>query len=165
MNREELELIATRRREMRAAAECRFTVCGGLGCESVGSEAVLERIRARLQEQGLADKSEVHLTCCRGLCQRGPIVEVEWGDPAARSRHLYLDVNEAAADRIALAHATTGHPPADLPSHAGEPFFTRQTRIVLASAGEIDPDDIESCIAAAPTPPWRRPSPSSSRRT
>ncbi len=148
MSNESLEEIAERRRAARAAMKCRASVCSGLGCESVGGGVVLEKIRARMRLQGMAETSEVHLTGCRGLCQRGPIVELEWGPAEAKERHLYLDVDEALADRIALAHAETGKPPADLPSHAGDPFFTKQTRIVLANAGEIDPEDIESCIAA-----------------
>jgi bidirectional [NiFe] hydrogenase diaphorase subunit len=148
MNAESLEQIAQRRQAARDGMKCRVSVCSGLGCESVGGESVLEKIRARMRLQGLADQSEVHLTGCRGLCQRGPIVEVEWGAAAQKQRHLYLDVDEATADRIALSHAATGKAPDDLPSHADNPFFTKQTKIVLANAGEIDPEDIESCIAA-----------------
>lgn len=147
-NVESLEEIALRRNAARAGMKCRISVCSGLGCESVGGGAVLEKIRARMRLQGLADTSEVHLTGCRGLCQHGPIVEAEWGPEGAKQRHLYLDVDEQKADRIALSHADTGKPAADLPDHSGDPFFTRQTKIVLANAGVIDPEDIESCIAA-----------------
>jgi bidirectional [NiFe] hydrogenase diaphorase subunit len=148
MNGEVLEQIAAKRAAAREGQRCRVSVCSGLGCESVGGKAVLERIRGRMKAEGLGEASEVYPTCCRGLCQRGPIVEVEWADAGERRRHLYLDVNEETADRIAVAHAREGKPPADLPSHAGDPFFTRQTKIVLANAGAIDPEDIESCIAA-----------------
>jgi len=143
-----LEEIAQRRNAARAERKCRVSVCSGLGCESVGAGAVLEKVRARMRLQGLAEESEVHLTGCRGLCQRGPIVEVEWGPAEAKERRLYLDVDEACADQLALEMATSGAPPASLRDHGGEPFFTRQTKIVLANAGVIDPEDIESCIAA-----------------
>jgi len=145
---ESLEQIAERRLEARQALRCRVSVCSGLGCESVGGQAVLEKIRARMKEEGLAEASEVYPTCCRGLCQHGPIVEVQWKEGGQPRRHLYLDVDEEQAERIALAHAREGKPAAGLASHADDPFFTRQTRIVLANAGEIDPEDIESCIAA-----------------
>jgi bidirectional [NiFe] hydrogenase diaphorase subunit len=145
---ETLEQIAERRQEARLALKCRVSVCSGLGCESVGGQAVLEKIRARMKEEGLGEASEVYPTCCRGLCQRGPIVEVQWTEDGKPRRHLYLDVDEAKAERIAQSHARDGKPAADLPSHADDPFFTKQTKIVLANAGEIDPEDIESCIAA-----------------
>jgi bidirectional [NiFe] hydrogenase diaphorase subunit len=148
VNREELEQLAARRRAQRAVRRCRLAVCGGLGCESVGAGEALERIRARVRLAGAGTETEVHLTGCRGLCQRGPIVEAEWGHPGARRRHLYLDVDGEAAERIALAHAVAGEPPVDRPDYSGDPFFARQRRIVLANAGEIDPEEIESCIAA-----------------
>jgi len=148
MTGESLEQIAARRQAAREAQRCRISVCSGLGCESVGGEAVLSRIRERMEAEGLAGATEVYPTGCRGLCQRGPIVEVEWKEGGAARNHLYLDVDAERADRIALAHAREGGPPADLPSHAGDPFFTRQTKIVLANAGAIDPEEIESCIAA-----------------
>ena len=132
---ETLEQIAERRQESRQALKCRVSVCSGLGCESVGGQAVLEKIRARMKEEGLGEASEVYPTCCRGLCQRGPIVEVQWQEGGEERRHLYLDVDEARADRIAAAHAREGGPAEGLPSHAGDPFFTRQTRVVLANAG------------------------------
>jgi len=144
---ESLEQIAERRQAARKALRCRISVCSGLGCESVGGEAVLRKIRERMKEEGVAEQSEVYPTCCRGLCQRGPIVEVEWIEREERRRHLYLDVDAEKADRIARSHAREGRPPADLPSHAEDPFFTKQTRIVLANAGQVDPEDIESCIA------------------
>ncbi|BDG05771.1 NADH-ubiquinone oxidoreductase-F iron-sulfur binding region domain-containing protein [Anaeromyxobacter oryzae] len=147
MSREELQHIAERRRAARAARRCRITVCGGLGCESVAGAAVLERLRATVRDAGKAEEIEVHLTGCRGLCEAGPIVEVELGDAARRERRLYLRVDEAAAERIARAHAED-RPVEDLRSHHDDPFFTRQTPVVLAHAGEIDPEDIETCIAA-----------------
>jgi bidirectional [NiFe] hydrogenase diaphorase subunit len=147
MSTDSLEQVAERRLSAREGMKCRISVCSGLGCESVGAEGVLERIRGHMKAEGLSGTTEVYPTCCRGLCQHGPIVEVEWKEDGERRRHLYLDVDGEKADRIALSHAREGKPPADLPSHSDDPFFTRQTRIVLANAGEINPEDIESCIA------------------
>ncbi len=148
MTGDSLEQIAARRQAARETQRCRISVCSGLGCESVGGDAVLATLRERMKAEGLAEATEVYPTGCRGLCQRGPIVEVAWNQGGVARSHLYLDVDAEKADRIARAHAREGGPPADLPSHAGDPFFTRQTRIVLANAGAIDPEDIESCIAA-----------------
>ena len=147
MSAETLDQVAERRRSAREGMKCRISVCSGLGCESVGAEGVLARIREHMKAEGLLGSSEVYPTCCRGLCQRGPIVEAEWTLDGQKHRHLYLDVNAEKADRIALSHAREGRPPSELPNHSQDPFFTKQTRIVLANAGEIDPEDIESCIA------------------
>lgn len=148
MNREELELVAERRAAQRKARRCRISVCGGLGCESVGADALLRRIREQVKATGHESACEVHVTGCRGLCEAGPIIEVESGPPNARERSLYLRVDGAAADRIVRAHVVEGRAPEGMPSHGDDPFFQKQTKLVLANAGEIDPEEIESCIAA-----------------
>jgi bidirectional [NiFe] hydrogenase diaphorase subunit len=148
MNREELEALAERRREERRKKRCRVSVCCGSGCQSVQAEQVLERIRARVKEAGLAGEADVHPSGCIGLCEAGPIVEVESGDPTRPTSHLYLSVDDITADRIAAAHVVAGRPLADHHSQASHPFFARQSRIVLENAGRIDPEDIESCVAA-----------------
>jgi (2Fe-2S) ferredoxin len=104
---ESLEQIAERRIEARQSLECRVSVCSGLGCESVGGEAVLGKIRACLKEDGLAERSDVFPTCCRGLCQRGPIVEVQWTEDGKPRRHLYLDVDVEKAERIPMGRWLT----------------------------------------------------------
>jgi bidirectional [NiFe] hydrogenase diaphorase subunit len=148
VNREELDALAERRRAEREAKRCRVSVCCGSGCQSVGSDGVLERIRADVKGAGLEGEVEVHLSGCRGLCQAGPIVEVESGGLATPARDLYLGVDAAVASRIVDVQVKGGHPLSERHAHEQDPFFTRQTRIVLENAGRIDPEDIESCIAA-----------------
>jgi bidirectional [NiFe] hydrogenase diaphorase subunit len=148
VNREELDALAERRRAEREAKRCRVSVCCGSGCQSVGSEAVLERVRADVKAAGLEQQVEVHLSGCRGLCQAGPIVEVESGGLETPARDLYLGVDAEAAGRLVDVQVKGGRPLAERHAHEQDPFFTRQTRIVLENAGRIDPEDIESCIAA-----------------
>ena len=54
-------------------------VCGDTGCRAGGGKAVLEALRARVAERGLADV-EVRRVGCRGFCSRGPVVVVEPGN-------------------------------------------------------------------------------------
>jgi bidirectional [NiFe] hydrogenase diaphorase subunit len=148
VTREELDQIAERRQRGREQKRCRVSVCCGSGCASVGSEAVLDRMKAGVEKAGLAGEVEVYLSGCPGLCQAGPIVEVESGTGAATTRHLYVGVDAPTADRLVAEHLQGGHP---LPQHHAQdqdPFFTRQHRVVLENAGRIDPEDIESCIEA-----------------
>jgi bidirectional [NiFe] hydrogenase diaphorase subunit len=148
MNREELEQIAERWRSDRARRRCRISVCCGSGCQSVGADATLERIRGRVREAGLEGEALVHGSGCIGLCQAGPIVEVEAGTPEAPTGHLYLTVDDATADRIVSSHLVDGQPAGGEHARAQDPFFARQVQVVLENAGRIDPEDIESCIAA-----------------
>ncbi|HEX7625313.1 MAG TPA: NADH-quinone oxidoreductase subunit F, partial [Anaeromyxobacteraceae bacterium] len=50
--------------------------------------------------------------------------------------------------RIVREHQGTGTPVDDHRVREGDPFFARQTRVVLENAGHIDPEDLESCLAA-----------------
>jgi bidirectional [NiFe] hydrogenase diaphorase subunit len=75
-------------------------------------------------------------------------VEVESGGLEAPARDLYLGVDAAAAARLVETQVKGGQPLPERHAHEQDPFFTRQTRIVLENAGRIDPEDIESCIAA-----------------
>ncbi|HYG67091.1 MAG TPA: NuoF family protein [Anaeromyxobacteraceae bacterium] len=148
MTRDELDQIVERRQAEREGKRCRVSVCCGSGCASVGSEALLGRMRDGVKAAGLGGEVEVHLSGCRGLCQAGPIVEVESGPTAAPDRHLYLGVDAETADRLVADHVREGRPLPGHHAHDEDPFFTRQVRVVLENSGHIDPEDIESCIAA-----------------
>jgi bidirectional [NiFe] hydrogenase diaphorase subunit len=144
MNREELEQLAERRRTAREAKECRVSVCCGSGCQSVGADQVLETIRAGVRAAGADGRVEVQLVGCPGLCQAGPLVEVE----RRGERHLYAHVDGEFADALTREHVLGGSPLSERRVESRQPFFERQTRVVLEDAGRVDPEDIESCIAA-----------------
>jgi bidirectional [NiFe] hydrogenase diaphorase subunit len=147
MNREELEAIVERRREAAAAKRYRVSVCCGSGCQSVGAEGVLKRLRDDVKAAGLAGEVEVHGSGCRGLCEAGTLVEVESGDLASPERHLYLRVDAGSAATLASRHLVGGAPVEEGRAAPDDPFFARQTRVVLEGSGRIDPEDLESCLA------------------
>jgi len=77
---------------------------------------------------------------CLGLCAAGPLVEVpETGE-------LFRNVDPDAVDGLVsyLETAKAGDATA-----TREPFFTRQTKVVLENCGRIDPENIDDYIAAA----------------
>ncbi|HEX7488299.1 MAG TPA: NADH-quinone oxidoreductase subunit L, partial [Anaeromyxobacteraceae bacterium] len=148
MNREELDGIVERRRATQATKSARVAVCCGSGCQSVGSEKVLEAMRAEAQKARTGGEVEVFLTGCPGLCQEATVVEVETGQGAGVTRQTYVNVDEATGCRIVREHQGTGTPVDDHRVREGDPFFARQTRVVLENAGHIDPEDLESCLAA-----------------
>ena len=51
-------------------------VCGGTGCTSSGSKAVLAAFEAEVAKTGLDEEVKVVPTGCFGLCERGPVVIV-----------------------------------------------------------------------------------------
>ena len=51
-------------------------VCGGTGCTSSGSPAIIDRLHEEIKKNGLEEEVEVIRTGCFGLCALGPIMIV-----------------------------------------------------------------------------------------
>ena len=114
--------------------------CMAAGCVSSNSEGVKKSLEQAVKDAGLSDEVEVRGVGCMKLCCEGPLVGV---DPA---RKLYEKVTpEDALELVkSLKGGKTGLKQGDL----NHPFFKNQLSIVLANSGEIDPERIESYIAA-----------------
>jgi bidirectional [NiFe] hydrogenase diaphorase subunit len=134
--------------EKEAAAQshtrCRVAVCEAAGCMSQGADAVREALQKGVTEAGLGDTVQVFRTGCLGLCDAGPLVQVE----SAGEQVLYQKLDVAGAVSVAREHLAGGKPVEALRSKGNEPFFEKQLRIVLENAGRVDPERIESCVAA-----------------
>ncbi|MBI5388558.1 MAG: SLBB domain-containing protein [Verrucomicrobia bacterium] len=134
------DLIKIQETELAARKKCTLRVCLAAGCMSLNAEAVKEALEKAVQEAGLANDVEVRGVGCMKLCCEGPLVGV---DPEAS---LYRQVTpENAASIVSTfkggqAEAEKGDP------HS--PFFEKQFCIVLENSGLVDPDRIESYIAA-----------------
>lgn len=141
MNGFTLEAIAEQ--EKRGQKPFRIRCCTSTGCQAVGALAVKQHLEARVQSLGVADQVQVIGVGCMGLCGRGPSVAV---DPHST---LYLQVQpeQAAALVDPLARlAPTG--PAPMVGDPDHPFFRRQLRVATDNLGRIDPNRVESYIAA-----------------
>jgi bidirectional [NiFe] hydrogenase diaphorase subunit len=140
MNAEELHQIAAEENQARESAARRIAVCDDTGCRATGCRAVFEALETSAKRDG--SNIRVERTSCCGFCAHGPIVTSHPDDTT------YSDVTPEQADSILESESAPGGArgarivPPDLP------FFSRQTRIVTANAGAIDPGRIESCIAA-----------------
>ena len=51
-------------------------VCGGTGCTSSNSQAIIEALETQIAEKGLSEEIKVIRTGCFGLCALGPIMIV-----------------------------------------------------------------------------------------
>jgi NADP-reducing hydrogenase subunit HndC len=49
------------------------------GCRASASDAIVENLKAELQQQGLDETVQVIMTGCFGFCEKGPIVKVMSG--------------------------------------------------------------------------------------
>jgi len=130
-------------------------VCGGTGCTSSDSPAIINEFEKLIEENGLAQEVKVVRTGCFGLCAAGPVVIV-YPEGAFYSRVQVSDVKT-----IVEEHLVKGRIVKDLLYHhdeakAGETgvqslnevqFYKKQKRVALRNCGVIDPENIDEYIA------------------
>jgi NADH:ubiquinone oxidoreductase subunit F (NADH-binding)/(2Fe-2S) ferredoxin/Pyruvate/2-oxoacid:ferredoxin oxidoreductase delta subunit len=130
----------------------RLRVCGGTGCRSLGGPKLLEALHQALDGAGLSGQVEVVVTGCHGFCEQGPLVTV------APEEIAYQHVSPDDAKAIVTETLVAGRIVENLlyadPAsgqrvlHEGDiPFYSRQTRRVMALNGKINPRRIEDYIA------------------
>ena len=139
MDLNELHRIAAKERESRAPRQIRC--CIAAGCLSARSDSVLAQLKTSVEQAGLADDVHVAGVGCMRLCSQGPLVQV---DP---DETCYQKVSPENAKSI-VAGLEGGEVQADvLDLHS--PFFRHQSAVVLENSGLIEPERIETYIAAA----------------
>ncbi|MGE3270233.1 MAG: NADH-ubiquinone oxidoreductase-F iron-sulfur binding region domain-containing protein [Chloroflexota bacterium] len=139
MTPEELVTLATNERRKLDAYSQQINVCMATACHSSGSEGIKTRLTAEAKARGMEKQCLIRGVGCRGLCTNGPMVSVE---PEAL---LYQHVSPDDAPDLLDSLGKT--PVERIQAPTEDPFFTRQQRIVLEHAGEIDPERIDEYIA------------------
>ena len=134
------DLITIKEKELSARKQFTLRVCLAAGCISSNAEAVKAALETAVKDGGLEDEVEVRGVGCMKLCCEGPLVAADPG------KALYQKVTPENAPSI-VAALKGGRAEAEQ-GDLNHPFFTEQFCIVLANSGEIDPDRIESYIAA-----------------
>src|SRR5581483_1341907 len=141
--------------ERERAGRKRYTIrcCLAAGCMSSNSKGVKEALDKAVKEAGLESEVEVRGVGCMKLCCQGPLVQVDALGGGATvmletrtAGPLYQKVtpDDAASVVATIKGGQTRLEQSD-PQH---PFFPAQLPIVLANCGHIDPERIESYIAA-----------------
>ena len=134
------DLITIKDKEVAGRKKIILRCCMAAGCMSSDSKGVKEQLDKAVADAGLQNEVEVRGVGCMKLCCEGPLVAA---DP---QNSLYVRVTAENAPSIiaALKGGKTDVSQAD----PNSPFFAKQTSIVLANSGVIDPERIESYIAA-----------------
>ena len=139
---EDLPRIAEAENTAARAFEHTIHVCVAAGCLSQRSDQVKQRLSQQLQERGLTH-CRVKGVGCMGLCSAGPLVSIR------PEQTLYRSVTPDDAPALIewLYPTADGGNRESLICPTDRPFFTQQTKIVLANSGEIDPERLEDYIA------------------
>lgn len=127
-------------------------VCGGTGCTSSNSLAIIEALEAEIAKKGLQDEVKVIRTGCFGLCALGPIMIV-YPEGSFYSQVKVTDVPEIVEEhllkgrlvkRLLYDETVTMD---DVKSLQETDFYKKQHRVALRNCGVIDPENIEEYIA------------------
>ena len=130
------------RRSARRSKAVRIRCCTAAGCLSSGVEGRHAGAGSgRRARPAWARRVRVAEVGCMRLCCEGPLVQVDPDGP------LYEKVtpDDAAVDRRRPGRASGGGPRRGDPDR---PFFARQMAVVLENSGRVEPERIESYIAA-----------------
>ena len=129
-------------------------VCGGTGCTSSNSAAVIAEFEKQLVEKGLDKEVKVVRTGCFGLCEAGPVVIVY------PEGSFYAHVTTENVTTIVDEHLIKGRIVKELlykgsmeedaktiKSLDKVDFYKKQKRVALRNCGVIDPENIDEYIA------------------
>ena len=128
-------------------------VCGGTGCTSSNSAAIIEALEKEIADKGLAEEIKVVKTGCFGLCALGPIMIV-YPEGSFYSEVKVEDIPEIVEEHLLkgrivtrLLYDETVVNDAEIKSLNETNFYKKQKRIALRNCGVIDPENIEEYIA------------------
>ena len=128
-------------------------VCGGTGCTSSNSMAIIEALEKELADKGLSEEIKVIKTGCFGLCALGPIMIV-YPEGSFYSEVKVEDVPEIVEEHLLkgrivtrLLYDETVVNDTEIKSLNETNFYKKQKRIALRNCGVIDPENIEEYIA------------------
>ena len=127
-------------------------VCGGTGCTSSGSQAIIDKFEAEIEKNGLKDEVAVVRTGCHGLCALGPIVLI-YPEGSFYSMVKVDDVAEIVSEHLLkgrvvtrLLYEETVKEEEVIPL-VETGFYKKQKRVALRNCGVINPENIDEYIA------------------
>ena len=136
-----------------AIARTHILVCGGTGCSSSNSQALIDELNKELTEKGLAGEAQVIKTGCFGLCALGPVVVV-YPEGCFYSRVKLEDIPEIVDEHILkgrivtrLLYQETVVDDKTVKNLNHTKFYEKQQRVALRNCGVINPENIDEYIA------------------
>ncbi|MBQ4645338.1 MAG: NAD(P)H-dependent oxidoreductase subunit E, partial [Clostridia bacterium] len=127
-------------------------VCGGTGCTSSNSAAIIEALETQIAEKGLSEEIKVIRTGCFGLCALGPIMIV-YPEGSFYSQVKVEDIPEIVEEHLLKGRIVTRLlydetvTETEVKSLNDTTFYAKQQRVALRNCGVIDPENIDEYIA------------------
>ena len=128
----------------------RLRICDGTGCRALGSQELLAALNQALEAASLKKQVVVIATGCPGFCEQGPLVTVDLTQRPSQASIAYHKVSPGDAQAIVtetlkadrlIQELLYTDPDSNQPiiHEADLPFYSRQTRRVMALNGKINP--------------------------
>lgn len=129
-------------------------VCGGTGCTSSNSEAIIEKLNSEIAAKGIDKEVNVVRTGCFGLCALGPIMIV-YPEGCFYSMVKVEDIPEIVEEHLLkgrvvtrlLYQETVNEDDNSVKSLNETAFYAKQRRTTLRNCGVINPEKIDEYIA------------------
>ncbi|MDE7233928.1 MAG: NADH-quinone oxidoreductase subunit NuoF [Ruminiclostridium sp.] len=127
-------------------------VCGGTGCTSSDSAAIIAKLNEELKKNGLDQEIRVVKTGCFGLCALGSIMIVY------PEGSFYSMVKPEQIPEIVEEHLVKGNvvekylyqetvTPDGINPYNQTAFYKKQKRVALRNCGVISPEDVNEYVA------------------
>lgn len=139
MNKDNLSEIVQKEREIAASYKHTIHVCGGTGCVSSNSPAIIAALEKEIKLRGLEKEVLVKQVGCMGLCAAGPIVSIQ--PDGILYKHVTIE------DAAEIIDHLDGKPIERILIDTNQHFFTRQRKVTLKHSGVVNPEKIEDYIA------------------
>ncbi len=126
-------------------------VCGGTGCTSSGSAAIIQTLEEELKNNNLQKEVSVVKTGCHGLCACGPIMIV-YPEGVFYAQVQKEDIKEIVSEHLLKGRIVQrlvyeeAKAPEGIKSLNDTNFYKNQTRIALRNCGIINPESIDEYI-------------------
>jgi NADH-quinone oxidoreductase subunit F len=132
-------------------AKTEIRICAGTACHASGRVALREAIVKALGERGLGNSVRVVETGCHGFCEEGPIVVLRPRGvfyPRLKPKDIEEIIETSVVGDSVVERLLYRHPEsrAAVALEKAIPFYARQTRLVLALNGKIDPYSLDDYL-------------------
>ena len=128
-----------------------IVICGGTGCLSSDSQAIIDEFNKLIAENGLEEKVTVNKVGCFGFCSQGPFVKIFPEDTLYRTVSV-ADVaeivekdliNNEIVERLLYIDPISGQ---KVQKQDEINFYKKQLRLALHGCGTINPENIDEAL-------------------
>ena len=152
MNRQELMALTEKAKVKHNHFKHKICVCCGTSCMASDSDVVLAKLKEEVKANGLEEEVEATFSGCMGLCNQGPLVKV------MPDNTMYQKINCDNITEVVKGQFIDKKPvknlllfsdtrPEPFVNAQDDPFFKKQTKIILKECGNINPEDIDDYLA------------------